>query len=103
MNSSSFARAVASSFDKPAASYCSGVIAFCTPGKAGVSGSAAGNQTSEARSRQKNEMNLFIGRGRPTHSFQAGMSKLIRRSLLQIIDLDHTNAVAVLPGEDRRE
>src|SRR4051812_19754052 len=104
MNSSSFARSAASSFDNPAASYCSDVMAFSRPGKeaGSFSLSAAGNVTSDARITQLNEMNLFIRLGSPTHSFRGGMSKVIRAVFLQIEGFEDADAGGgALPGQDR--
>src|SRR5437588_7726832 len=75
MNSSSLARSAASSFDNPAASYCSGVIAFWTPGKAGFSGSAAGSEPRETRRRQRTKEMLFIDASLLLDLFRGPMSK----------------------------
>jgi hypothetical protein len=69
------ARSAASSFDKPAASYCSGVIAFWTPGKAGLSGSAAGTDTTEIRRAHANKEILFIMIRELLDLLRGGMSK----------------------------
>src|ERR1700674_1190560 len=86
MNSSSLARSAGSSFDNPEASYCSGVIAFCTPGKAGFSGSAADSGPREARRRQRTMEIFFIYASLLLDLFRGPMSKAkrFRDAILEI-------------------
>src|SRR3982751_2883225 len=104
MNSSSLARSAASSFERPAASYCSGVIAFSSPGKPGVSGSAAGSDRRKAQKRERNKTNCFIGLMTTYSTYCGPECQSNPARLLQIVNLDQADAdVPILAGEDRGE
>ena len=63
-----------------------------------------GGQRNPRSEKQAEERNESFHRTWETYSLIAGRNvKTNPAVLLQIIDLDHANAVAVLPGEDRRE